>query len=140
MKEGTAYAVRPVSKMVTWVISLASTLDDGAELLRKHHVSFDLQLATHKCLHAIELAVCHGDEVSLCHGDGDISRVFTPLASSSAVLEVDVELLVADNQLEDSTSLLDEVCTVGLDACFNLSEERLRHAARRRLNCKVSAA
>lgn len=57
--------------LAIFTASLGS-LQNGLQLLRQHHVAFDLQLATHEGLHSIQLAFGHGHQVCICHGDGAI--------------------------------------------------------------------
>ena len=48
------------------------SLQNGLQLLGQHHVALDLQLATHECLHSVQLAFRHGHQVRICHSDGAI--------------------------------------------------------------------
>merc|ERR1719436_2024208 len=80
-------------------------LEDALQLLSQHHVSLDLELAAHESLHAIELAVRHGDHVRVCHYDGAVQRVvLAEGAAARSILEVQRELAitpsVADDELE----------------------------------------
>merc|ERR1719263_1154589 len=103
--------------------SLPSTLQNRAKLLGQHHVTLDLELARHECLHAIKLALSHCNEVSICQCDGHISLVFTPLGRTTAILQIKVQLVVTNDELEHSTSLLHKFCTLCLHSCFNLFKD-----------------
>ena len=94
-------------------ISLRS-FDDASKLLCEHHIPFDLQLASHKGLHAIELALGHSDHVCICNCDSAICLwIFSDSCRPSSVLEVLSELAlgpsVADDELKHCAAELYEV-------------------------------
>lgn len=49
-----------ISSMLAVFTASLGSLQNGLQLLRQHHVAFDLQLATHEGLHSIQLAFGHG--------------------------------------------------------------------------------
>merc|ERR1719330_2243739 len=76
-----------------WSKASLGGLHDGAELLSKHHVTRDLQLPSHECLHAIQLPVRHGDKIFVLHRDGYIRlRALAARYRASPVLEVEAQL------------------------------------------------
>merc|ERR1719384_153702 len=115
----TACARRAVEPPIT--PSRTDSLHDGAQLLRKHHVARDLQLPRHECLHAIQLALRHGDKIFVLHSDRHIWLfAFTPCCGAIAILQVDAELLaIADHQLKNSAAQLDHLCSPLLHTGFN---------------------
>merc|ERR1712066_732178 len=107
--------------------SLPGALQDWCKLLSQHHVALDLQLATHECLHTIQLALCHGFEILICQCDCYVCLVLAPLHCTSTVLQVEVKLVVPDDQLEHGICLLHKLCTFGLHGIFDLLKDGLGH-------------
>merc|ERR1719440_1189381 len=110
--------------------SLLRTLQDRAQFLCEHHVALDLQLASHEGLHAIELPCCHSLKVCWCQCDRNVCLVLAPLDSARTVLQVNMQLIIADDQLEHSTTLLHKFSALRLDSCFDLFENCLGHVAK----------
>merc|ERR1719329_1638034 len=95
----------------------AHSLQDACQLLSQHHVALDLQLATHEGLHAVKLALRHGNKVSIRNGDGAVSLwVLTKVSGA-----------IADVELENGSAHLHHLGTLGLDALLHLLKQSLRH-------------
>mmetsp|Transcript_22996 Transcript_22996/g.44081 ORF Transcript_22996/g.44081 Transcript_22996/m.44081 type:complete len:109 (+) Transcript_22996:29-355(+) len=80
LKHGRAFAIKnggmaqrhtPDAESLT-THSFSRCFEDGLQLLGQHHVSLNLQLTSHEGLHAIKLALSHGDHVSIRDGDSHI--------------------------------------------------------------------